>query len=266
MATVPEAAVDDDRDIDYPTTDGKPMGETELHRDQMIDLIETLKDHFAPNPGIYVTGDLLVFYERGNRRKHLSPDVFAVRGVPKQPRRDYYLIWREGKAPEAVIEVTSKTTRKEDQTKKWVLYRDVLKVAEYFLFDPTEDYLKPPFQGFRLVQGDYVPIEPVQGRLPSEVLGLHLERSGEELRLFDPKTGQWLPTPRERLEAERQRAEAERQRAEAERQRAETEKQRAETESQRAESEKAERVRMTAEIERLQKEIEALKNQGGGQG
>ena len=243
MATVPRAAVDDDRDIDYPTTDGKPMGETELHRDQMIDLIETLKDHFADDPDVYVSGNLLVFYERGNRRRHISLDVFAVRGVPKLPRRDYYLIWREGKAPEMVIEVTSKSTRKEDQTKKRVVYRDVLKVAEYFLFDPTEDYLKPPFQGFRLVQGDYVPIKPVQGRLPSEVLGLHLERSGEELKLFDPtRTGRWLPTPRERAEAERQRAE---------------------TESRRAESEKAERVRMAAEIERLRREIEALKNRGG---
>ena len=27
---------------------------------------------------------------------------------------------------------------------KWKLYRDVLKVPEYFQFDPTEDYLKPP--------------------------------------------------------------------------------------------------------------------------
>ena len=87
-----------------------------------------------------------------------------------------------------MIEVTSKTTRKEDQKKKPILYRDVLKVAEYFLFDPTEDYLKPPFQGFRLVDGQYVPIEPVLGRLPSTVLGLHLERSGVDLRLFDPTT------------------------------------------------------------------------------
>src|SRR4051794_3155494 len=139
MATVPKAISDEDRDIDYPTSDGKPMAETELHRDLMFDLIESLKDHFADQPDIYVSGDLLVYYERGNRRKHVAPDVFMVRGVPKLPRRDYYLIWREGKAPEVVIEVTSKTTRREDERKKLVLYRDVLKVAEYFLFDPTED-------------------------------------------------------------------------------------------------------------------------------
>jgi hypothetical protein len=51
------------------------------------------------------------------------------------------------------------------------------------------------------------------------VLGLHLERSGVDLRLYDPTTKRWLPTPRERAEAERQRAErekAERERIEAE--------------------------------------------------
>jgi Uma2 family endonuclease len=179
------------------------MGETDLHRDDMVDLIETLKDHFAGDPNAYVSGNLLVFYERGDRRKLVSPDVFVVRGVPKLPRRDNYLIWREGKAPEVVIEVTPKSTRREDQRKKSTLYRDVMKVQEYFLFDPTEDYLKPPFQGFRLETGGYVPIEPVEGRLPSAVLGLHLERAGVDLRLYDPTRRRWLPTPRERAEVER---------------------------------------------------------------
>jgi Uma2 family endonuclease len=249
MATVPRTVTDQDQDIAYPTRDGRPMGETDLHRNKMADLIETLEDHFSGDPNIYVSGNLLVFYERGDRRKHVSPDVFVVRGVPKKPLRDHYLIWREGKAPEFVIEVTSKSTRGEDQKKKPILYRDVLKVAEYFLFDPTEDYLKPPFQGFRLVEGEYVPIEPVLGRLPSTVLGLHLERSGVDLRLFDPTTRRWLPTPRERAEAERERAEAERERAEAER--------------ERAEREKAERTRIEAEVIRLREENESLRRRLG---
>jgi Uma2 family endonuclease len=203
MATAPRTVEDQDREIKYPTRDGRPMGETELHRKKMVDLIDTLEDHFALDPNVYVSGNLLVFYERGNRRKHVSPDVFVVRGVPKLPIRDNYLIWREGKAPEVVIEVTSKSTRREDERKKSTLYRDVMKVPEYFRFDPTEDYLKPPFQGFRLEGGEYVPITPVAGRLPSEVLGLHLERSGVDLRLYDPAQGRWLPTPRERAEHER---------------------------------------------------------------
>ena len=175
--------------------------------------------------------------------------------------RDHYLIWLEGKAPEVVIEVTSKSTRREDLKKKAVLYRDVLKVAEYFLFDPTEDYLKPPFQGYRLVEGEYFPIEPIEGRLPSVVLGLHLERFGVDLRLFDPVAGRWLMTPRELAWAERQRAEVERQHAEAERQRAEVERQHAEAKRQRAETEKTERMRLEAEMEQLRQEMQALKCQ-----
>jgi hypothetical protein len=94
--------------------------------------------------------------------------------------------------------VTSKTTRREDRTKKRKLYRDVLKVPEYFQFDPTEDYLHPPLQGFRLIDGEYQPIEPLSGRLPSAVLGLHFERDGTTLRLHDPATGRRLLTPSER--------------------------------------------------------------------
>ena len=76
-----------------------------------------------------------------------------------------------------------------------MLCRDVLKVPEYFMFDPRAEYLDPPLQGFRLNGGDYIPIEPVAGRLPSEVLGLHLERDGQHLRFFDPATGLYLVSP-----------------------------------------------------------------------
>ena len=180
----------------YPTSDGKPMAETDLHRDQMFDIIETLKDRFAAVKYMYVSGNLLVFYEQGNPRKHVSPDCFAVRGVAKK-RRDHYLIWREKKVPEVVIEITSKTTKNEDIKKKFVIYRDLMKVREYFLFDPTEDYLHPPLQGNKLVNGEYVRIEPIDGRLPSAVLGLHLFQNGNTLRLWDPVTKQVLLTPAE---------------------------------------------------------------------
>ena len=98
-----------------------------------------------------------------------------------------------------MIEITSPTTRNVDLVKKHDLYRDILKVREYFLFDPLGEYLKPPLRGFRLADGLYQPIAAVNGRLPSEVLGLHLERSGDQLRLFDPRTGHWVPTSREEV-------------------------------------------------------------------
>src|SRR5262249_24721875 len=111
----------------YPTSDGKPMAETDQHRILMNELIETIDDHHEADPRVYVSGNPLVFYQPGNRRRHVSPDVFMVRGVPKG-RRLNCLIWEEGRAPQVVIELTSSSTRREDQQTKFALYRDVLKV------------------------------------------------------------------------------------------------------------------------------------------
>jgi Uma2 family endonuclease len=192
----------------YPTGDGKPMAETDYHRELMFALIDTLKAFYRDEPRVYVSGNLLLFYEENNKRKHVSPDVFVVTGVGNH-LRDNYLLWEEGHAPRFVIELTSSSTRKEDTSKKKALYQDVLKVREYFLFDPCGDYLEPPMIGWRLVRGTYREIVPVAGRLPSEVTGLHLERDGRILRLWNPTTGRRLLTPAQQAEEARQQAETE---------------------------------------------------------
>jgi Uma2 family endonuclease len=199
-------------EIEYPSSDGKPMAETMLHGQVIVDTRDMLVDWFQEEPLVLVWGDLLVYYVEGDPRQHLTPDLFLVRGVPKLPLRDTYLVWKEGKFPQAIIEVTSKTTAEEDQHGKLVIYRNIWKVQEYFLFDPRSDYLKPPLQGHRLRGKRYIRIKPVDGRLPSEVLGLHLERDEQRLRLYDPSSGQYLQTPREKsalAEAARQEAEVE---------------------------------------------------------
>src|SRR5207248_2255338 len=83
----------------YPTTDGKPMAETDQHRKLMNALIQTLDQWYAAEPLVYVSGNLLMFYVRGNKRRHISPDVFVVKGVPKGDRLNY-LTWEEGKTPD----------------------------------------------------------------------------------------------------------------------------------------------------------------------
>jgi Uma2 family endonuclease len=207
----------------------------------MFDLINSLSDFFVDDPNVYVSGNLLLFYAPGDKRRHLSPDVFVVRGVPKHDRLNY-LTWEEGKSPDVVIEVTSSSTRNEDVKKKFTLYERTLKVSEYFLFDPLGDYLDPPMRGYRLRRGSYQPIRPVKGRLPSRELGLHLERVGKALRLFDPLTQSILPTSQERVEE----AEARAKQAEAR-------------------AEQVERVRL--ENERVRRELEELRRRlRGGNG
>ena len=141
-----------------------------------------------------------------------------------------------------VIELTSKTTMMEDIEEKYNLYVDKLGVKEYFLFDPKEEYLKPSFQGYRKVKDRFRPIKPIEGSLPSKELGLHLERVGVELRLWNPADGTRLPTPGERANIQAERAEQEAERAEQE----------------------AERARQAEEeIERLRREIERLRGKAG---
>ncbi len=191
----------------YPTSDGKPTAETDWHRDLMNALIQTLKVWYASQRRVYVSGNLLLYYEPGNRRRHVSPDVFVVKGIAGHDRPNY-LLWEERKGPDVVIELTSSSTRREDVDDKYHLYQDTLRVKEYFLFDPLGDYLDPPLQGHRLRRGQYQPIRLVADRLPSQVLRLHLERNGRELRLFDPAASRWVLTTLERAAA----AEAENER------------------------------------------------------
>jgi Uma2 family endonuclease len=221
-------------------------------------LREMLEAFFAGQPLVYVSGNLLVFYERGNKRRHVSPDVFVVKGVAKGQRGNY-LVWIEGKGLDLVIELTSKTTKTEDLVKKFRLYRDVLKVKEYFLFDPREEYLTPSLQGYRLRDGQYHPIRAVHGRLPSRVLGLHLERNGYELRLYNPATDSWLLTPEEEKQqavlARRQEAVARRR---AEKTAAQAEEARRQAQATAAQAEEARR-HAEAEAERLRRELEELR-------
>lgn len=198
ITTLPRpSAADTDPDSFYPSSDGRPVGETPIHFRNSLQLFDMLEWRFAAEPQVYVAGNMFVYYVPGDRLKHVSPDLFVVFGVPKNKRRKSYRIWEEGKSPDLVVELTSVSTQEEDiDDKKWI-YRDLLKVREYILFDPQAEYLDPALQGFRLQGSEYVEMPMVSGRLPSDVLGLHFEASGEDLRLFDPATGRWLLTPQE---------------------------------------------------------------------
>ena len=69
----------------YPDTDHKPIAESELHRDLLCSLIETLKHHFRGEPRTYVSGALLVYYQP-------RPPVY-VRPVPVPYPRYGYPAW-----------------------------------------------------------------------------------------------------------------------------------------------------------------------------
>lgn len=183
--------------IFYPESDGKPMAETEIHRDLMIDFIQILKDYFI-NKDVCVSGNMFMYYEEGDPKKSVAPDVFVVCGIEKKQRR-IYRIWEEGRSPDFILEVASPSTFKDDIGPKKDLYESVLRVKEYFIYDPLGQVV-PSFIGYRLIDGKYHEIDFVKGRLLSTVLGLELGEYLGELRLYEPELSNWLKSRSERVE------------------------------------------------------------------
>ncbi len=202
--------------VEYPSSDGLPMAESDFQRKPLMYAIEALEVYFQDREDVYVSGNLFIYYEQGNPQAVVAPDVFVVVGAARRDRSSY-MLWQEPKAPDFVMEITSRSTRSEDQGAKRGIYA-FLGVQEYWQYDPTGDYLEPPLQGFRLVERNYQPLPPLA--VPDGILALRSEVLGLDVRLelgmfhfYDPPTNQPLLTHQE---AEQARQEAEQARQEAE--------------------------------------------------
>lgn len=203
-------------EIEYPDSDGLPMAESDFQREVLIYAVEALRGHFRDRDDVYVSGNLFIYYEEGNPKAVVAPDVFVVIGASSHDRPSYKL-WNEPKGPDFVLEITSKSTRGEDQGAKRGIYA-YLGVREYWQYDPTGDYLDPPLQGLQLVERNYWPLRaatPVPGgfSLHSAVLDLDLRLEGGAFHFHDPRTGQKLlsyqETEQARVAAEQARVAAE---------------------------------------------------------
>jgi Uma2 family endonuclease len=171
------------------------MAESDFQRKPLTYAVDALSLYFQDRPDVYVSGNLFLYYEEGNPEAVVAPDVFVVFGTPKHDRATYQL-WNEPKAPDFILEITSRSTRSKDQGPKRGTYA-FLGVREYVQYDPTQDYLRPPLQGFRLVGENYEPLPYITLTdnvvvLHSEVLGLELRLDNRVLRFFDPMSGRYL--------------------------------------------------------------------------
>ena len=199
---------------DYPESDGKPMAETPVHLRATYDAGFSLHRFFKTRSDIYVGSNMFIYYREGDLKRSVVPDVWVAFGIAKLPERRTWLIWIEGKGPDFVLEITSKSTRREDEGRKKRLYAQ-LGVREYWQFDPTGDYLDPILKGRELgPDGKYrdLVLEERDGALcHSSLLGLDLSLEDGRLFYFDPVRKERLLTNDE-LDAARQKAEEERDR------------------------------------------------------
>lgn len=182
------------------------MAETNLHWDVTVYATEALRERYKDRNDVYVASDNFLYYEKNIPSSVVSPDCYVVFGVPSG-LRDSYKTWEEGgRLPSVVIEITSKKTRKEDTGRKLQTYQN-LRVAEYFLFDPTADYINARLTGYRLGAQGYELMQPDDwGRLTSQELGLQLMAEGNRLRYYDPITREKLLTDQEVRELAKQEA------------------------------------------------------------
>ena len=198
----------------YPSSDGLPLAENDWQLRAILDAFGILDVHFGGRPDVYVSSDLLIYYEKDNPRRSVAPDVFVVFGAAKH-MRNIYKLWEEPKAPDFVLEVASKNTWREDLGRKHDLYA-ALGVREYWLFDPKDEFFRPPLQGLVLRDGVYRPLPALMDNgartIRSEALGLDLCAESGALRFWDPVTGQYLKNHAQATAAE---AEAAKERDEA---------------------------------------------------
>jgi len=115
-------AIEPSQPVVYPESDGKPMAETDLHFDEMVALRDALEDRYRGDANVYVAGNNFLYYEEGNLKACLSPDIYVVKGVAKHQRR-YFRLWEEAGGPCFVIELSSRSTWLEDIRRKKIIYR-----------------------------------------------------------------------------------------------------------------------------------------------
>ena len=234
-------------EAELPYDDGEPLPDSDYQVEPLGYMRYGLRNHFKHRDDVAVQADMFVYYpaegEDGRLvRRAVAPDVFVSFGVPNRKRLSY-VVWEEGKPPDFVLEILSRSTWRRDVGEKKTIY-EAMGIREYWTFDPTGDFQDPPLLGYRLVDGAFELIDAVPGSpltYDSAILGLTLFVEDGVFRMKDPETGEyllsftelseanrtakdarrWAEAARRREEAARRREEAARHQAEAARHQAE---------------------------------------------
>ena len=148
-----------------------------------------------------VAGERYITREPGApAEERMVPDLLITFNAHPQAYRDDngYVISRQGKPPDFVMEIASRSTARQDVQRKRPAYA-ALGIPEYWRFDQTGDFHGTWLAGDRLVEGCYepVPIETLEdGALQgySAVLDLIILWDYGELSWHDPATGQHIST------------------------------------------------------------------------
>ena len=237
------AAAHEPEDVEYP--EGNWIAQSVWHGKAVGQATMALDNHFRNRDNVLVAMELLVYYEPGNNKVCLQPDLQVVFGVPRG-NRSSYKVWEEGKVADFVLEVASPSTADKDAKHKAQEYARI-GVREYWRLDPTGSLLATPLEGWQANGESHHPVQPVAsaargGWLRSRVSGLELcsqRQGGATVLVFrDPLTGEEFDGDLGESERLRRAAE-ERASAEAQLRQSAEERASAEAERRRAAEERA---------------------------
>ena len=218
--------------------------------------------HFGNPDTTLITAELYIAPEAQSGIKGLrAPDLMIAFNVDPEAyhRSNAYIITEQGKPPDFVLEVASRSTGRIDVRDKPADYA-ALGIPEYWRFDETGEHHGVRLAGDRLVGDRYEPIEITElpdGSLEgySEVLDLYLRWEDGWLQWHDPETGRAIMNLAEmqRIAEEERQGRLEERQARLEEQKARLEERQARLEEQKARLEaeqRAEEAEQREETER----------------
>ena len=218
--------------------------------------VHHLRHHFGSPDTTLVAGEHYISAAPTRDMAGLRyPDLLIAFGVNPAAyyRSNAYIIAEQGKPPDFVLEIASRSTGGADTGAKRYDYA-ALGIPEYWRFDETGEHHGARLAGDRLAGGEYHPIridEIAEGVLEgySGALGLNLRWVQGRLEWHDPATGRHIPT-----------FDAERSRADAAQYRADVAQYHADAERNRADSERVARRYAEARLRELEAELRRLRN------
>ncbi|WP_437308916.1 Uma2 family endonuclease [Sorangium sp. So ce388] len=159
---------------ELPHDDGEPM-ESDRHRKQMLLLIESLDLFWKGRDDVYVSGNMTIYFSELQTMKNdfRGPDVFVVLDTVRRDRKSW-VVWQEnGRTPDLVIELLSESTESVERGEKMRIYAKVLRVPEYFMFDPMKNVLEGHVLDIGSRSYESM-VSNADGELVSQQLGLRL--------------------------------------------------------------------------------------------
>ena len=166
------------------------------HGEQISSIFTQLKGHFVNLP-VYVGSESFVYYQEGDIRKKLAPDIYVIFGVEPAQRSSFYT-WREKAVPRVVIEFLSEGTEDNDRYNKREIYFEGIGITEYLIHQPDGEK-SDEFLGWR--RTDDGTIEELQkdsrdGLFSAELnLGFMFEMLPNKVRLLRPYLPDGTPLP-----------------------------------------------------------------------